>query len=510
MEAWRNFNKGNWNKEVDVRDFIQLNFTSYNGDSSFLAGATDRTKKVNDKVKKLLIKENEKGGVLDVDTEHVSSLLSYKPGYVSDDDIIVGLQTEAPLRRAVNPFAGFRNAEQALEAYGYKMDAKVRDEFNYRTTHNDGVFRVYTDTMRKARHLGILTGLPDAYARGRIIGDYRRIALYGMDYLIEQKKLDKKALGEEDMSEENIHLIEDVAKQLEFMSQLKIMAEQYGYDISKPAATAKEAIQWLYFGYLGAVKEQNGAANSIGRITTFIDIYIERDLKEGTITEEEAQELIDDLVIKLRLVRHLRTPEYNDLFAGDPTWVTCSEGGVSTDGRSMVTKSSFRMLQTLYNLGPSAEPNITVLWSSKLPEGFKNFCAKVSIDTDSIQYENDDVMRKMYGDDYAIACCVSAMKEGKQMQFFGARCNLAKLLLMALNGGKDEVYGEQLAPEGKVYDEGKVLNYDEVLESFKEYASWMAKLYVNTMNVIHYMHDKYAYERLMMSLHDTKVERLMA
>ena len=510
MEAWRGFVKGLWAEEINVRDFIQLNYTAYDGDSSFLSKSTERTDRVMEKVKQLLIEENEKGGVLDVDTEHVSSLLSYKPGYISDEDIIVGLQTEAPLCRAVNPFAGYRNAEQALKAYGYEMSDKVRDEFRYRTTHNTGVFRAYTDTMRKARHVGILTGLPDAYARGRIIGDYRRIALYGMDYLIEQKKADKKMLGERDMSEENIHLIEDVAKQLEFMSQLIEMAKMYGCDISRPAENAKEAIQWLYFGYLGAVKEQNGAANSIGRITTFLDIYVERDLKEGTLDEAGAQELYDDLVIKLRLVRHLRTPEYNDLFAGDPTWVTCSEGGVSEDGRSMVTKSSFRMLQTLYNLGPSAEPNITILWSQKLPQGFKDFCAKVSIDTDSIQYENDDVMRKLYGDDYAIACCVSAMKVGKQMQFFGARCNLAKVLLMSLNGGKDEVYGEQIAPEGKVFEEGKPLVYEEVLEAYKKYCAWMAKLYVNTMNVIHYMHDKYAYERLMMSLHDTEPERLMA
>ncbi len=510
MEPWREFVRGNWDKGIDVRDFIQLNYTAYDGDSSFLSGSTERTERVNEKVKQLLIEENAKGGVLDVDTEKVSSIITYGPGYVSDEDIIVGLQTEAPLRRAVNPFAGFRNAEQALKSYGYEMDENVRDAFRYRTTHNTGVFRVYTETMRKARHAGILTGLPDAYARGRIIGDYRRIALYGMDYLIEQKKLDKKKLGEMDMTEENIHLIEDVAKQLEFMKDLVEMAKMYGCDITRPAENAKEAIQWLYFGYLGAVKEQNGAANSIGRITTFLDIYVERDLKEGTLDETGAQELYDDLVIKLRLVRHLRTPDYNDLFAGDPTWVTCSEGGVSEDGRSMVTKSSFRMLQTLYNLGSSAEPNITVLWSQSLPQGFKDFCAKVSIDTDSIQYENDDVMRKEYGDDYAIACCVSAMKVGKQMQFFGARCNLAKVLLMALNGGKDESYGDQVAPEGKVFEEGKPLVYDEVIEAYKKYCAWMAKLYVNTMNVIHYMHDKYAYERLMMSLHDTEVERLMA
>lgn len=510
MEAWRNFKTGEWCKTVNVRDFISKNYTPYEGDAGFLCEPTERTKRVNEIVKKLLIEENAKGGVLDVDTEHVSSLLAYKPGYVSDEDIIVGLQTDAPLKRAVNPFAGFRNAKQACEAYGYKISQKVEDEFQYRTTHNDGVFRAYTETMRKARHVGILTGLPDAYGRGRIIGDYRRIALYGMNFLIEQKKTDKKELGERDMTEENIHLIEDVAKQLEFMKQLITMAEQYGCDITRPAENAKEAVQWLYFGYLGAIKEQNGAANSIGRISTFLDIYFERDMDEGTLTEEEAQELIDDLVIKLRLVRHLRTPDYNDLFAGDPVWVTASEGGMNLDGRTLVTKNCFRMLQTLYNLGSSAEPNITVLWSEQLPEGFKKFCAQVSIDTDSIQYENDNVMRNMYGDDYSIACCVSAMQTGKQMQYFGARCNLAKVLLMALNGGKDEIYGEQIAPEGKVFDDDKPLDYYEVIEVYKKYCAWMAKLYVNTMNVIHYMHDKYAYERLMMSLHDTEVERLMA
>ena len=405
--------------------------------------------------------------------------------------------------------AGIRMCEKACDAYGYKMSDKVRTEFKYRTTHNDGVFRVYTEEMRAARHVGVITGLPDAYARGRIIGDYRRIALYGMDYLIECKKRDKREYGMKDMSEENIRQLEELSKQLDFMEQLKTMAAQYGCDISRPARNAKEAVQWLYFGYLGAVKEQNGAANSIGRITTFLDIYFERDIKAGLLDESAAQEIIDDLVVKLRLVRHLRTPEYNDLFAGDPTWVTTSEGGVCEDGRSMVTKTSFRILQTLYNLGSSAEPNITILWAQSLPQGFKDFCAKVSIDTDSIQYENDDVMRPIYGDDYAIACCVSAMRVGKQMQFFGARCNLAKVLLMALNGGKDEIYGIQVAPEGPVFDEG-VLDYHKVLEAYKQYMSWMAKLYVNTLNVIHYMHDKYAYERLMMSVHDTDVDRLMA
>ena len=512
MEAWRGFSKGAWCGRIDVSNFIKLNYTAYDGDSSFLEGPTDRTKKEMDRVHELLIKENDNGGVLDVDTERVLSILSHEPGYVvdKDTDVIVGLQTDEPLKRGVSPFAGFRNAVQACNAYGYELSEKIKDEFTYRTTHNTGVFRAYTDTMKAARHAGILTGLPDAYARGRIIGDYRRIALYGMDYLIEQKKEDKRRLGmKEILDEETIHTLEDLSKQLDFMNQLKGLALSYGYDISKPASTAKEAVQWLYFGYLGAIKEQNGAANSIGRIAEFMDIYIQRDIEEGILDEVHAQELIDDLVIKLRLVRHLRTPEYNDLFAGDPVWVTMALAGVTCEGKHMVSKTSYRVLQTLYNLGSSAEPNITVLWSDRLPQTFKDFCAQVSIDTDSIQYENDDVMRRMYGDDYAIACCVSAMKMGKQMQFFGARCNLAKVLLMALNGGKDEIEGAQIAPEGEIFEE-KPLTFEEVYEAYKKYLSWMARLYVNTMNIIHYMHDKYAYERLMMSLHDTDVERLMA
>lgn len=512
MEAWRNFNTGVWCDQIDVSNFIKMNYTPYDGDSSFLQGPTERTERTMKRVNELLIEENKKGGVLDVDTERVLSILSHDAGYVvdKDTDIIVGLQTDAPLKRGVSPFAGLRNTVQACNAYGYELSEKIKDEFTYRTTHNTGVFRAYTDTMKAARHAGILTGLPDAYARGRIIGDYRRIALYGMDYLIEQKKLDKKKMGEKEvLDEDTIHNLEDLSKQLDFMNQLKGLALRYGYDISKPATTAKEAIQWLYFGYLGAIKEQNGAANSIGRIAEFMDIYIQRDIEEGVLDEVHAQELIDDLVVKLRLVRHLRTPEYNDLFAGDPVWVTMALAGVTGEGKHMVSKTSFRVLQTLYNLGSSAEPNITVLWSDRLPEGFKKFCAQVSIDTDSIQYENDDVMRRMYGDDYSIACCVSAMKTGKQMQFFGARCNLAKVLLMALNGGKDEIEGHQIAPVGEVFEE-KELSYDEVYAAYKKYLSWMARLYVNTMNIIHYMHDKYAYERLMMSLHDTDVERLMA
>ncbi|MBE6637504.1 MAG: formate C-acetyltransferase [Ruminococcaceae bacterium] len=510
MTHWRSFKDGNWTKAIDVRDFILHNYTPYLGDASFLSGTTPRTERVKARVDELLREETKRGGVLDVDTEHVSSILTYKPGYViREDDIIVGLQTDEPLKRAVNPFAGYRNAAQACEAYGYTIGESIQNEFRYRTTHNTGVFRVYTDTMKKARHAGVLTGLPDAYARGRIIGDYRRIPLYGMTYLIEQRALDKKRISERDMSNETIQLLEDIERQLDFMKQLVTMAAEYGCDISRPANNAREAVQWLYFGYLGAIKEQNGAANSIGRISTFLDIYFERDLREGTLTEIEAQELIDDMVIKMRLVRHLRTPEYNNLFAGDPVWVTLSLGGMSENGKTLVTKTCYRFLQTLYNLGPSAEPNLTVLWSGRLPQAFKRFCAKVSIDTDSIQYENDDVMRLDFGDDYSIACCVSAMRTGKQMQFFGARCNLAKVLLMALNGGRDEIYGDQIAPEGDIFPE-EVLDYDTVLTRFKAYASWMAKLYVNTMNVIHYMHDRYAYERLMMSFHDVEPERLMA
>ncbi len=509
MDAWRGFTHGNWNDAIDVRNFINLNYTPYEGDASFLSGATERTKQVYAEVEELLKQEREKG-VLDIDVENVASILSFAPGYVDKDkDIIVGLQTDKPLKRAVNPIAGIRNASQACEAYGYKMSDKVWEQFKFRTTHNDGVFHVYSKEMRAARHAGVITGLPDAYARGRIIGDYRRIALYGMDRLIAEKQRDREQLQSKVMTEEHIRLIEELYKQLDFMDRLKKMAAQYGYDISRPAENAQEAVQWLYFGYLGAIKEQNGAANSIGRISTFLDIYFERDIREGVLDETGAQEIIDDFIIKLRLVRHLRTPDYNDIFAGDPTWVTMSESGMSEDGRPMVTRNAYRVLNTLYNLGSSAEPNITVLWSERLPEPYKRFCAKVSIDTDSIQYENDDLMRPLYGDDYAIACCVSAMKVGKQMQFFGARCNLAKVLLMALNGGRDEISGEQVGPKGEAFDEG-VLDYDKVMDAFKKYCSWMAELYVNTMNIIHYMHDKYAYERLMMSLHDTDVERLMA
>lgn len=495
---------------INVERFILDNYTPYEGDESFLKGTTLRTDYILNQVKKLLAKERQNGGVLKIDTSKPSSILSHRPGYIKKNkELIVGLQTDEPLKRAICPFSGLRNTIQACEAYGKKIDKKVLEKFEYRTTHNDGVFRVYTNQMKKARHAGLLTGLPDAYGRGRLIGDYRRIPLYGMNALIQEKEIDKAMIGKRDMTEENIRLLEDLAKQIEFMKQLVTMAKEYGFDITRPAENAQEAIQWLYFGYLGAVKEQNGAANSIGRISAFIDIYIEEDLRTGKLTEIKAQELIDDFIIKLRLIRHLRTPEYNELFAGDPVWVTCSLGGMAADGRHMVTKTDYRILKTLYNLGTSAEPNITILWSEQLPKNFKEFCARVSIDTSSIQYENDDIMRTDYGSDYSIACCVSAMKTGQQMQYFGARCNLPKVLLLTLNDGKDEILDEQVAPSyGHSFNEK--LDYVEVIEAFKKRLSWMAKLYVNTMNIIHYMHDKYAYERLIMSLHDTEVQRLMA
>ena len=495
---------------INVEDFILNHYTPYDGNEDFLEETTDRTKYILKQVESLLAEERDNAGVLKIDTSKPISILSHAPGYIKKNkELIVGLQTDEPLKRAICPFSGMRNTIQACNAYGKTIDKEVAKNFRYRTTHNDGVFRVYTEQMKKARHAGLLTGLPDAYSRGRLIGDYRRVALYGMSALIEEKEKDKSRLGERDMTEENIQLLEDLAKQIEFMHQLIEMASNYGYDISKPASNAREAIQWLYFGYLGSIKEQNGAANSIGRISAFIDIYIEQDLKNGVLTEQQAQELIDDFILKLRLVRHLRTPEYNELFAGDPVWVTCSLGGIASNGQHMVTKTDYRILHTLYNLGPSAEPNITILWSEHLPENFKKYCAKTSIQTSSIQYENDDVMREHFGTDYSIACCVSAMKTGQQMQYFGARCNLPKVLLLTLNDGKDELTGKQVAPSfNKSFED--ILDYDTVLESFKKRLSWMAKLYVNTMNVIHYMHDKYAYERLTMALHDTEVQRLMA
>ncbi len=507
---WNGFKSGKWTDEINVRDFIQENYKEYKGDEEFLAKATARTDELMRKVNDLFKLERQYGGVLDIDTATVSSLTSYSPGYVDkQNELIVGLQTNRPLKRGVNPFGGIRMARSACEAYGYKLSNKIEEEFRFRTTHNDGVFRAYTDEMRMARRCHVITGLPDAYGRGRIIGDYRRVALYGVDKLIEEKKKDKEHLSLGNFDTDHIRISEELYQQIAFLGHLKEMAAMYGYDISGPAANAREAIQWTYFAYLGAIKEQNGAAMSLGRVSTFFDIYIERDIQNGVLTEEGAQELIDDFVIKLRLARHLRTPEYNELFGGDPMWITEAVGGMGEDGRTLVTKSSFRILNTLYTLGSSPEPNLTVLWSTSLPDGFKRYCAKVSADTDSIQYENDDVMRPIYGDDYAIACCVSAMKIGKQMQFFGARCNLAKLLLIALNGGYDTTSKMHIGPQMPVM-QGDKLDYDAVLERFDIYVKWLAHLYVNTMNVIHYMHDKYAYEKIQMALHDTSVERFMA
>ena len=507
---WDGFTGGKWQEEINVRDFIQKNYREYTGDDSFLSGATKRTMELMKRVNTLFEVEKQFGGVLDIDTETISTVTAYAPGYIEKDkEIIVGMQTNRPLKRGVNPFGGIRMARQACEAYGYKLSDSIEKQFKYRTTHNDGVFKAYTDEMRKARHSHLITGLPDAYGRGRIIGDYRRAALYGIDRLIEEKKKDKAALSGVNFDEEHIRLSEELSNQIAALTDIKKMAESYGYDISAPAANAREAVQWTYFAYLAAIKEQNGAAMSLGRVSTFLDVYIERDLENGTLTERQAQELMDDFVMKLRIARHLRTPEYNELFGGDPMWITESVGGMGEDGRTLVTKNSYRMLNTLYTLGSSPEPNLTVLWSNKLPESFKRFCAKVSCDTDSIQYENDDVMRPIYGDDYAIACCVSAMKIGKQMQFFGARCNLAKLLLLSLNGGYDTSSGINAGPQMKPFEDD-VLSYDKVYERFTEYAAWLLRLYVNTMNVIHYMHDKYAYEKAQMALHDTDVHRFMA
>ena len=509
FEQWKGFNGGDYESRIDVRSFIQANYKPYEGDSSFLCGVTERTGKIRAELERLLKLEQDRGGVMSIQTDKVSSLLTFEPGYIDkENELIVGLQTDEPLKRAVNPFGGIRMARNACEAYGYELDPIVETEFKYRTTHNDGVFHVYTEEMRALRKAGLLTGLPDAYGRGRIIGDYRRVALYGIDILIKEKQNDKAELGKKNMTEDVIRTSEELYKQIDFLGKLRDMAATYGYDISVPASNAREAIQWTYFAYLAAIKEQNGAAMSLGRVSTFFDIYIERDIEKGLLDESGAQELIDDFVVKLRMSRQLRTPEYNELFGGDPTWTTESIGGMGEDGRTLVTKSSFRMLNTLYNLGSAPEPNMTVLWSTELPSGFKNFCAAVSIDTDSIQYENDDVMRPLYGDDYGIACCVSAMKLGKQTQFFGARCNLAKLLLLTLNGGRDETAGKQIAPEGKTFS-GK-LDYDEVMEQFVKYRAWLCRTYVNALNVIHYMHDKYAYEKIQMALHDTEIERFMA
>ena len=507
---WDGFREGSWQNEINVRDFIMKNVTPYHGDDTFLAPTTPRTDALFAKVRDLFQKEQEKGGVLDIDTDTPSSLCSFAPGYVDrDNELIVGLQTDMPLKRAIHPLGGIRMVRDACRAYGYKLSDEVEKQFAFRTTHNDGVFRVYSDEMRAARHCALLTGLPDAYGRGRIIGDYRRVALYGIDTLIEFKKKDKAALGLRDMTEANIRLSEELYQQITFLGKLKQMAASYGYDISQPAKNAHEAIQWTYFAYLAANKEQNGAAMSFGRASTFFDIYIERDIKAGILDETGAQELLDALVIKLRMMRHLRTPEYNELFGGDPMWITEAVGGMAENHSTLVTKSSFRILHTLQNLGPAPEPNLTVLWSDHLPEGFKKYCAKISIETDSIQYENDDLMRPLFGDDYAIACCVSAMRVGKQMQFFGARTNLAKLLLIALNGGYDQTFGTRIGPQMAPMT-GEILDYGKVYERFKIYLSWLCRLYVNTMNCIHYMHDKYIYEKTQLALHDTEVERLMA
>ena len=508
-EEWRTFVEGPWTTEINVRDFIQKNYKPYEGDESFLEGTTPKTEHIWNKCSDLL-KEELKKHVLDIDVDHMSGINAFAPGYIDDqDDVIVGLQTDAPLKRIVNPYGGIRMVYQELDAYGYHLNPEVDKYFNeFRKTHNQGVFDAYTEQIRKARHVGLLTGLPDAYGRGRIIGDYRRIALYGIDYLMEQKKKDwDQLLGP--MTNDLIQLREEVSMQYRALDEIKQMAKSYGFDISRPATNGKEAVQWTYFGYLASVKENNGAAMSLGRVDDFFDIYFERDLQEGTITEKEIQEIIDQFVIKLRLVRHLRTPEYDELFSGDPTWVTCSVGGVGEDGRSMVTKTSYRIVHTLTNLDTAPEPNMTILWSLSLPDNFKKYCAKMSIETDAIQYENDDVMRPIYGDDYAIACCVSAMREGKDMQFFGARCNLAKTLLYSINGGVDEVKGDLVIPGFEKMTD-TVLDYDKVKASYWKMIEKVAAIYSDAMNIIHYMHDKYAYEAGQMALHDTNVNRLMA
>lgn len=509
FKEWDGFKTGTWQQGIDVRNFIQKNYKFYEGDESFLVGVTEKTKKVWNECEELIIKEM-KEGIIDVATDRVSGIDNYEAGYIDkNNEVIVGLQTDAPLRRIVNPFGGIRMVHQSLKEYGYELNPEIDKHFSlYRKTHNEGVFDCYTDEIRAARHAGLLTGLPDAYGRGRIIGDYRRIALYGIDYLIEEKKKDLKEL-QGDMLDELVRKREEVSEQIRALNKIKSMASKYGCDISKPASNAKEAVQAVYFGYLAGIKENNGAATSLGRTSTFLDIFIERDLERGLLTEKEAQELIDQFIIKLRLVRHLRTPEYNELFAGDPTWVTESIGGISVNGKPLVTKNSFRYLNTLINLGPAPEPNLTVLWSQNLPENFKKYCAKISIATDAIQYENDDVMRPVYGDDYAIACCVSAMKVGKQMQFFGARCNVAKSLLYAINGGIDEIKGTKVVP-GIEKIEDEILDFDKVKKNYYKVLEYVAKLYVDTMNIIHNMHDKYAYESGQMALHDTDVERLMA
>ncbi|MEG0133720.1 MAG: formate C-acetyltransferase [Clostridium sp.] len=511
FNEWNGFNGVLWKKEINVREFIQKNYTPYSGDSSFLVGATTATTKLWDEVSDLFKKERDNGGVLDVDTDTVSGINEYEPGYIDKAlEKIIGVQTDAPLKRAVMPQGGIRTAENAAKSYGYEVSPSISEIFSkYRKTHNQGVFDAYTDEMKIARKYGIVTGLPDAYGRGRIIGDYRRVALYGVDRLIEDKIAQKKTLEVGTIDADIIQLREELSDQVVALKELKGMAARYGLDISTPAKNTQEAVQWLYFGYLGSIKQQNGAAMSLGRTSTFLDIYAQRDLENGTLTEFEVQEIFDHFVMKLRLVKFLRGQEYNDLFSGDPTWVTESIGGMGLDGRSLVTKSSFRMLNTLYTLGASPEPNLTVLWSTRLPQGFKDFCSKASIDTSSVQYENDDLMAPYWGDDYAIACCVSAMRVGKQMQFFGARVNLAKTLLYTINGGVDEKSGVQVAPKMEGIS-SEYLNYDEVVEKFDVMTDWLANLYVNTLNIIHYMHDKYSYESLQMALHDRDVFRTMA
>ncbi len=509
MEQWNNFKGEQWKNSIDVKQFIIDNYTEYLGDESFLSATTEKTDIIMDACNNALKEELSKG-VLDIETNIASGINNFKPGYICDEDnIIVGLQTDKLLKRIVNPFGGKRMVDSALKAYGYNLSEEVKNKFKYRKTHNEGVFDAYTTDILKARHSGLLTGLPDAYGRGRIIGDYRRVALYGIDYLINEKKNDLLANEKEELTEYNIRLREEINMQIRALNEIREMANTYGFDISQPASNAKEAIQWLYFAYLAAIKENNGAAMSLGRTSTFIDIYIERDIVNGLLTEIEAQELIDNFIIKLRMARHLRTPEYNELFAGDPTWVTESIGGMLDDKHSLVTKTSFRFLHTLTNLDSSPEPNLTVLWSNNLPDNFKKYCAKISIDTDSIQYENDDLMRKIHGSDYAIACCVSAMTVGKQMQFFGARCNLAKALLYSMNGGYDEIKKE-LVIDGFEKDNDKYLDYDKVITNYDRMLDKVAKIYVDAMNIIHYMHDKYAYESSQMALHDTDPEKLMA
>lgn len=511
MKQWENFKYGLWQEEINVRNFIQKNYKLYEGDSSFLEGSSEKTKKVWQKAYDLIVEEVKKG-IIDIATDRISGIDNYEPGYIDkENELIVGLQTDAPLKRIVNLYGGMRMATNSLEQYGYKLDPTIEENFpKYRKTHNDGVFDAYTKEIKEARHVGLLTGLPDAYGRGRIIGDYRRVALYGVDYLIEKKKEDlDSSMLHGDMLDELVRKREEVSMQIKALKELKSMALKYGIDISKPANTAQEAVQALYLGYLAGIKENNGAATSIGRNANFLDIYIERDMERGILDEKGAQELIDQLIIKLRLVRHLRTPEYNELFGGDPTWVTESIGGIGINGKPLVTKSSFRYLQTLINLGSSAEPNLTILWSDKLPEEFKKFCAEISIKTDAIQYENDELMRPVHGDDYAIACCVSSMTIGKQMQFFGARCNLAKSLLLAINGGYDELKGDLVVPGIEKMDDD-VLDFDKVKKNYKKVLEYVAKIYVDANNIIHFMHDKYAYEAVQMALHDTMVERLMA